>query len=49
MTEEETSTHQRLSGQNLQQRDQVVSISQVLVQVGDVSLGLQGLQEGGGA
>lgn len=45
----ESSTHQRLSGENLQQRDQVVSISQVLVQVGDVSLGLQGLQEGGGA
>lgn len=32
--------HQRLSWENLQQRDEVVSISQVLVQVSDVSLGL---------
>lgn len=33
--------HQRLPGEHLQQRDEVVSISEVLVQVGDVSLGLQ--------
>lgn len=32
--------HQRLSGQHLQEGDEVVSISEVLVQVGDVSLRL---------
>lgn len=35
-----TEAHQCLSGEHLQQGDEVVSISEVLVQVGDVSLGL---------
>ena len=33
--------HQCLSGEHLQQGDEVVSISEVLVQVSDVSLGLR--------
>lgn len=36
--------HQRLSREHLQERDEIVSISEVLVQVSDVSLGL-GTQE----
>lgn len=40
-----TKAHQCLSGENLQQGDEVVSISEVLVQVGDVSLGLKREEE----
>lgn len=36
-----TKAHQCLSGEHLQQGDEVVSISEVLVQVSDVSLGLR--------
>lgn len=36
-----TVSHQCLPGEDLQQGDEVVSISQVLVQVRDVSLGLR--------
>ena len=36
--------HQRLSREHLQERDEIVSISEVLVQVSDMSLGL-GTQE----
>lgn len=38
--------HQCLSGEHLQQGDEVVSISEVLVQVGDVSLGLRTEERG---
>lgn len=37
-----TKAHQCLSGEHLQQGDEVVSISEVLVQVRDVPLGLWG-------
>lgn len=41
------SAHQRLSREHLQQRDEVVSISEVLVQVSDVSLGLWTQEDAG--
>lgn len=41
------SAHQRLSREHLQQRDEAVSISEVLVQVSDMSLGLWTQEDAG--